>query len=136
MTKTYSTPANARRAAKGFIAKADMENIEVEVRAVEEGAVVILTFPEVDNELAAAARERGFNVIQPDVEGATQERRASGYINETSRVDGPVCAMVWDICDELVGQPRKDVIAECRRRGIAYGTARTQYQKWKQATGK
>lgn len=49
---------------------------------------------------------------------------------------------VWDIADEMVraareaGQPmpsRKEVQDECVRRGIASGTARTQYQAWKKA---
>ncbi|HEX4882141.1 MAG TPA: hypothetical protein VFV18_07340 [Porticoccaceae bacterium] len=43
---------------------------------------------------------------------------------------------VWHIADEMsAANPqvrRKDVIAECVRRGIAFFTARTQYQKWKQ----
>ena len=49
---------------------------------------------------------------------------------------------VWDIADEMVkaaaeaGKPaptRKEVQDECVRRGIASGTARTQYQAWKKA---
>lgn len=46
---------------------------------------------------------------------------------------------VWNIADDMyftaeeAGQPapkRKEVIEECVRQGIAYGTARTQYQHW------
>lgn len=37
---------------------------------------------------------------------------------------------VWDVADKMPGAKRKDVIAECVRQGIAYGTARTQYQHW------
>lgn len=37
---------------------------------------------------------------------------------------------VWTIADSMPGAKRKDVIAECVRQGIAYGTARTQYQHW------
>lgn len=52
---------------------------------------------------------------------------------------------VWNIADALVASARadaeknatpyqapkrKDVIAECVRQGVAYGTARTQYQHW------
>ncbi len=43
---------------------------------------------------------------------------------------------VWDIAEAMfVANPdtrRKDVIAECVRRGIAFYTARTQYQVWSQ----
>lgn len=46
---------------------------------------------------------------------------------------------VWHIADEmmatnkaagLAAPKRKEVIEECVRRGVAYGTARTQYQHW------
>lgn len=37
---------------------------------------------------------------------------------------------VWHIADSMPGAKRKDVIEECVRQGIAYGTARTQYQHW------
>jgi hypothetical protein len=41
---------------------------------------------------------------------------------------------VWSIAEELVAAnpaiTRKQVIAECERLGIAYYTARTQYQQW------
>lgn len=46
---------------------------------------------------------------------------------------------VWHVADEMLaaakaaGLPapkRKDVIAECVSRGVAYGTSRTQYQHW------
>lgn len=49
---------------------------------------------------------------------------------------------VWDIADEMIraalkaGEPvpsRKAIQDECVRRGIASGTARTQYQAWKKA---
>ncbi len=37
---------------------------------------------------------------------------------------------VWAIADSMPGAKRKEVIEECVRQGIAYGTARTQYQHW------
>lgn len=44
-----------------------------------------------------------------------------------SSVDNPV-QLVWEIADRLWGARRKDIIAECVRQGVAYNTARTQYQ--------
>lgn len=41
---------------------------------------------------------------------------------------------VWDIADSMPKASRKDVMAECVRQGIAYGTARTQYQAWFKAS--
>ena len=56
-------------------------------------------------------------------------RRRSGYINEISNHMG-VVAQVHMICDAMPNATRKEVISTCRAAGIAYGTARTQYQKW------
>lgn len=37
---------------------------------------------------------------------------------------------VWAVADSMPGAKRKDVIEACVAQGIAYGTARTQYQHW------
>lgn len=57
---------------------------------------------------------------------------ACDYVLETgklvkSSVDNPV-QLVWNIADRMWGDRRKDIIAECVRQGVAYNTARTQYQ--------
>jgi hypothetical protein len=41
---------------------------------------------------------------------------------------------VWNIADAMPKASRKEVMAECVRQGIAYGTARTQYQAWFKAS--
>jgi hypothetical protein len=41
---------------------------------------------------------------------------------------------VWVVAEEMPGASRKEVIAECIKRGIAPGTSRTQYQAWLKAT--
>ena len=46
-----------------------------------------------------------------------------------SKVEHPVRAM-WDLCDAMVENRRKDVIAAAVAKGISYYTARTQYQLW------
>ena len=46
-----------------------------------------------------------------------------------SEVENPV-ALVHQIATEMVGARRKDVIAACEARGVAFHTARTQYQVW------
>lgn len=44
------------------------------------------------------------------------------------------CKLVWHIADEMVATNpavrRKDVLAACVARGVAFYTARTQYQQW------
>lgn len=61
-----------------------------------------------------------------------------------SEIDSPVAAM-WELCDYMFAEAsaneeptprRKDVIAEARARGIAFYTARTQYQSWFAATAR
>lgn len=44
------------------------------------------------------------------------------------------CKLVWHIADDMkAANPevkRKEVLAECVKRGVAFYTARTQYQQW------
>lgn len=49
-----------------------------------------------------------------------------------STVEGP-CKMVWRIADENRGKTRKEVLALCDEAGIAFYTARTQYQAWRKS---
>ena len=50
-------------------------------------------------------------------------------ILRTSTIESP-CFTVWDTADKMTGARRKDVIAACVAKGIAFYTARTQYQLW------
>ena len=59
-----------------------------------------------------------------------------------SKVDSPV-AKVWSLSDVMVAgakegerAKRSEVVAEAQKQGIAYYTARTQYQAWFSATDK
>lgn len=62
-------------------------------------------------------------------------KRSKVWIRQ-STVEKPV-KRVWAIADEMIAAnpsvTRKEVQAECVRRGIASGTARTQYQAWSTA---
>lgn len=60
---------------------------------------------------------------------ATDTPKRSGYIKEVSAEKGAT-KRVWAIADSMPGATRKDVVEACRKAGIAFGTARTQYQKW------
>ena len=46
-----------------------------------------------------------------------------------STVERPT-KLVWHIADEMKGAKRSEVVAACVAKGIAYYTARTQYQQW------
>jgi hypothetical protein len=50
-------------------------------------------------------------------------------ISHKSEIESP-CFVVWDTADKMVGARRKDVIAACVEKGVAFYTARTQYQLW------
>lgn len=63
--------------------------------------------------------------IQPEAPApVVKERNASTVASPVKRV--------WEIADSMPGAKRKEIIAECIAQGIAFYTARTQYQKWSQ----
>lgn len=84
-----------------------------------------------------AAKQAGFKkdqyvIVEVDGKFGFQPK-AKPDIKRKSDIAHPTKA-VWHIADEMfAANPqvrRKDVIAECVRRGIAFYTARTQYQQW------
>jgi hypothetical protein len=52
-----------------------------------------------------------------------------------STVENP-CQLVWDLADKMVakGATRKEVMDAAIAKGVAFYTARTQYQLWSQAS--
>lgn len=60
-------------------------------------------------------------------EVATKTR--SSFVKDPETGVGPT-KQVWRIAESMAGAKRKDVIAACVEQGIAFGTARTQYQQW------
>lgn len=70
--------------------------------------------------------EWGKPIDAPTSKGRKEPTRH--YINK-STVDGAV-QVVWDLCNEMPDARRKDVIATAVEKGVAFYTARTQYQKW------
>lgn len=108
--KLYAIKSSAHRAAKqaGF----------------EKGQYEII---EVDGQF-------GFQPIEMTEDASEGEAlEAKPEIKRKSDIALPTKA-VWRIADEMFAADpqvrRKDVIAECVRRGIAFYTARTQYQQW------
>lgn len=57
---------------------------------------------------------------------------AKNTISHKSKVKDPV-HFVWDTCDKMKGAKRKDVVDACLKAGVAFYTARTQYQNWRVA---
>lgn len=57
---------------------------------------------------------------------------ASGKITHKSKIQSPV-SVCWDIFDEHRNLSRKDAMNLAIAAGVAFYTARTQYQAWKVA---
>jgi hypothetical protein len=100
-------------------APAEVEATEADIAAMEKQA---------DEQLAAQLNEEAAQAIEAPAEG-----KAKPEVKRKSDIKRPT-KLVWHIADEMsAANPqvrRKDVIAECVRRGIAFYTARTQYQQW------
>lgn len=143
--KTYSTKANAKRAAKTqgldlnticiyeqdgvwVIGQADLfddAQAESEFLAMKERQDEL----KIEAELAASLWLASFVPYNPQLllPAPKKIKKETKSLPRESVISNPV-KMVWEIADRMWGQRRKDIIAECVRMGIAYNTARTQYQ--------
>ena len=143
--KTYSTKANAKRAAKTqgldlnvisiyqqdgvwVIGQADLfddAQAEKEYLALQTRQAEL----KIEAELAASLWLASFVPYNPQLllPAPKKIKKETKSLPRESVISNPV-KMVWDIADRMWGQRRKDIIAECVRLGIAYNTARTQYQ--------
>ena len=143
--KTYSTKANAKRAAKNqgldlnlisiyeqdgawVIGQADLfdeAQAEAEFEAMKKRQAEL----KIEAELAASLWLADFVPYNPQLllPAPKKVKKETKSLPRESVIDNPV-KMVWEIADRLWGQRRKDIIEECVRLGIAYNTARTQYQ--------
>ena len=143
--KTYSTKANAKRAAKTqgldlnticiyeqdgvwVIGQADLfddAQAEKEYLALQTRQAEL----KIEAELAASLWLETFIPYNPQLllPAPKKVKKETKSLPRESVISNPV-KTVWDIADRMWGQRRKDIIAECVRLGIAYNTARTQYQ--------
>jgi hypothetical protein len=111
-----------------------------ELETLEDDGGETSSVADVDADEFSAAKDT-LGDMQPTVEPVPP------VVNETLKADKPDAdirrkseivrptKLVWDICDAVrKANPeatRKEILEECERRGIAYYTARTQYQVWK-----
>ena len=143
--KTYSTKANANRAAKNqgldlnviciyeqdgvwVIGQADLfdeAQAEAEYLALHARQAELV----LEAELAAALWLETFIPYNPQLllPAPKKVKKSTKSLPRESVINNPV-KMVWEIADRMWGERRKDIIADCVRLGIAYNTARTQYQ--------
>ena len=150
--KTYSTKANANRAAKKAGLEAGTFNVleidgrfllevtkhttgetdlfdEAQAEAEFEAMKKRQDELKIEAELAASLWLADFVPYNPQLllPAPKKIKKETKSLPRESVIDNPV-KMVWEIADRMWGQRRKDIIAECVRMGIAYNTARTQYQ--------
>ncbi len=71
----------------------------------------------------------------PKPEKTKKEESKTKRVYENSSTANSPCSLVWSIAEEMLakGSKRKDIIKECENQGVTYYTARTQYQKYKEA---
>lgn len=138
--KTYSRARSAVAAVKKILEAHEATGFEISTAEPETGrfTAAVVFEAEPDLLLLEDLTEAGFAAEYPEPEEAApveeSAKSPSGYIREKSTATNAV-ATVWAIADAMPGAARKDVIEACRLRGVAYGTARTQYQAWKKAKG-
>lgn len=106
--KSYTSKSNAKRAAKKELGKDAVELVNYN--------------------LTHKAGKWTWEKIE--VKKAKKEKIE---ILNKSVVENP-CALVWNIAEGMPGARRKDVIAACVKAGVAFYTARTQYQQWRTAS--
>lgn len=131
------------------------ENVPVAVMTETTPSAVIVERPEVQEKLATVMTKaedvnspRTAEQVRTVVQNAeppplpSEKKVAEKVVVKVERlhkstVEGPT-KLVWFIAEELhAANPsikRSQVIAECVKRGIAFFTARTQYQQWMTAT--
>lgn len=135
--KTYTNKSNAQRAIKaaGEYAAAVSNQF---ITTVQNGFVVDLN--EVSEyeknaraNYAAQEAQRALELAKPVKVAKAKPAKVAKVYTEKSHESTIVrpCKQVWHIADSMKGSSRKEVIAACEAAGIAFFTARTQYQSWK-----
>jgi hypothetical protein len=134
--KTYSNKSNAKRA----IVTVGPEYAAIVandfITSVQGGFIVDL------NEVSKYEQDAREKVISANKQRAVEFQKASEIkavvkepstnkkeISHSSSIVRP-CKRVWFIADEMIGKSRKEVLEACQKEGIAFHTARTQYQQW------
>lgn len=136
--KLYAVKSSAIRAAKA----AGLEQYEIVEQDGQFGFRPIEADDASEGETLEAMEQERDEAQNPDAPEVPKEAPADEPQQEeapapvvkarnASTVESPV-KRVWAIADSMPEAKRKDVIAACVEEGIAFFTARTQYQKWKQ----
>ena len=142
--KTYSSKANAKRAAK-------IQGLDLNTTCIfEQDGLWVIGQVDLFDEAEADAEYEALQARQKEMAEAaiaasqawlekyipynpqmlltyTPAKAARIEDVKESEVKNPV-KLVWEIADRMWGERRTDIIKACVEAGIAYNTARTQYQ--------
>ena len=142
--KTYTTKANANRAAKN-------QGLDLNTTCIfEQDGLWVIGQVDLFDEAEADAEYEALQARQKEMAEAaiaasqawlekyipynpqmlltyTPAKAARIEDVKESEVKNPV-KLVWEIADRMWGERRTDIIKACVEAGIAYNTARTQYQ--------
>lgn len=72
--------------------------------------------------------------VKEEPKKTKKAKKKTKRVYENSSSAPSPCSLVWSIAEEMGTEAkRKDVLARCVEEGVAFYTARTQYQKYKEA---
>lgn len=133
--KFYSNKSNAKRAAVAAGLNLDkcklLETADKKAFAYVPQNYKLPSKSPVDHAEAARAEQQAAADAIANNAVATTKSIGGIPVTHESVIVRP-CKKVWHIADSMPGAKRKDVLAACVKAGIAYYTARTQYQQWAQ----
>lgn len=123
--KTYSTKANARRAGRQQLGTEVIEGQDFELVEIDgQYGYQPTSCDLLDKSLTDAEFEKPAIVYDAKhVAKAIKQRNKSSITNPVQHV--------WAIANSMPSAKRKEIIAACVELGVAFFTARTQYQKWR-----
>jgi hypothetical protein len=126
--KFYTNKSNAKRAA--IAAGLDADKLELVTN--KEGQFRYIQIDEAETPMVAEAIATAQANADKIANNALATKTIGGIpVTRESTVERPT-KQVWHIADEMKGAKRKEVLDACVKAGIAYYTARTQYQLWLQ----
>lgn len=138
--KGYSAKAKVKKALERQAAKLpeDVEVLSVEYEKGEDGKWYAKIVLEGTTKFDISILEGFAYTIHIPAAATADDTPAPAAANKPrgprghSTIDGP-CFTVWATADNMPEAKRGEVIRACQELGVAFYTARTQYQKWSKA---
>ena len=141
--KTYASKASAVRQAKKDHGDNYLDIVSIGENKDGKWQAVMLPKKEVvtddldtPNKMEPRYNDAGDPMTPAEIKALADKGAQSPRFRDRSTMSG-ACSLVWDIAGSMLAAnpsvKRKDILEACTERGVAYYTARTQYQKYKEA---